>query len=109
MLKRLSPALPAALFAALLAVPPSTAAPAPSATPRPAQTVYAEVCGYCHGRNVGPILLGRMLPADYIAAMVRTGRNGMPAFRPTEVSPQELEALAAWISSADADPEEHGQ
>ena len=74
----------------------------------PART-YAGTCGYCHGTNVGPILLGRHLPVAYIKAMARAGRNGMPAFRPSEVTPAELDALAQWISTAPRHPEEHGQ
>lgn len=70
---------------------------------------YASTCGYCHGTNVGPILLGRHLPATYIKGMVRAGRNGMPAFRPSEVTPAELDALADWVSKAPANPTEHGQ
>jgi mono/diheme cytochrome c family protein len=74
----------------------------------PAKT-YASTCAYCHGHNVGPIILGRKLPVDYIKTMVHAGRNGMPAFRPTEVTPAELDALAVWISKAPKDSKEHGQ
>ena len=28
---------------------------------RPPEVTYAKVCGYCHGKNVGPIILGRKL------------------------------------------------
>lgn len=77
--------------------------------PRAPEVVYAKVCGYCHGRNIGPILLGRKLPADMVSLVVREGRNGMPAFRPTEVSNAELAALAKWISTAPPRPEENGK
>ncbi|QCI94476.1 cytochrome c [Novosphingobium sp. EMRT-2] len=77
--------------------------------PRAPEQVYAKVCGYCHGRNVGPILLGRHLPAETVKYVARHGQNGMPAFRPTEVTPAELDALAAWIATAPARKEEHGQ
>ena len=76
---------------------------------RAPEVVYAKVCGYCHGRNVGPILLGRKLDTDMIKAVVRQGRNAMPAFRPTEVSNAELAALAVWISKSPAKTEEHGK
>ncbi|MGV3510770.1 MAG: c-type cytochrome [Novosphingobium sp.] len=76
---------------------------------RPPEAIYAKTCGYCHGRNVGPIILGRGLPAESIKYIVRHGQNGMPAFRPTEVKPEELEALAAWIEKSDARKGEHGQ
>lgn len=76
---------------------------------RTPEVVYAKVCGYCHGKNIGPILLGRKLDTDMIKAVARHGRNGMPAFRPTEVSAAELDALASWISKSPARPEEHGK
>jgi mono/diheme cytochrome c family protein len=40
---------------------------------------------------------------------VRHGQNGMPAFRPTEITRSELDALAKWISASKADPAEKGQ
>lgn len=76
---------------------------------RAPEVVYAKVCGYCHGKNVGPIILGRNLDTDMIKAVARHGRNGMPAFRPTEVSNAELDALANWISKSPARAEEHGK
>ncbi|WP_240345115.1 cytochrome c [Novosphingobium sp. THN1] len=69
---------------------------------RAPETIYAKTCGYCHGRNVGPIILGRGLPAESVKYIVRHGQNGMPAFRPTEVKPEELEALAAWVEKSAA-------
>lgn len=76
---------------------------------RAPEQVYAKVCGYCHGRNIGPILLGRNLPTDMVKAVARQGRNAMPAFRPTEVTNAELDALATWISKTPAKAEEHGK
>jgi mono/diheme cytochrome c family protein len=78
-------------------------------TERSPEVVYGKVCGYCHGKNVGPIILGRKLDPDMIKAVARQGRNGMPAFRPTEVTKAELDALAAWISKSPARTEEHGK
>jgi mono/diheme cytochrome c family protein len=76
---------------------------------RAPQEIYAKTCGYCHGRNVGPVIRGRALPADAIKTIVRHGQNGMPAFRPTEITSSELDKLAAWISASNADPKELGQ
>jgi mono/diheme cytochrome c family protein len=76
--------------------------------PRTPEVVYAKTCGYCHGRNVGPVIRGRALPANVIKSIVRSGRNGMPAFRPTEITNSELGALAKWISASKADPAEKG-
>jgi mono/diheme cytochrome c family protein len=80
--------------------------PLPQRSP---EKVYASTCGYCHGTNIGPIIRGRGLPAGTIQAMVRSGMNAMPAFRPSEISPAELAALAQWIEKSSADPKEKGQ
>lgn len=77
--------------------------------PRPPEQVYASTCGYCHGHNVGPIILGRKLPSEMVTAFVRKGQGAMPAFRQTEISDRELKALAEWIEASMADPKEHGQ
>jgi mono/diheme cytochrome c family protein len=76
---------------------------------RAPQEIYAKTCGYCHGRNVGPVIRGRALPAAAVALQVRHGQNGMPAFRPTEITNSELDALAKWISTSKADPAEKGK
>lgn len=78
----------------------------PERTP---EVVYAKVCGYCHGKNVGPIILGRKLDTDMIKSVARHGRNGMPAFRPTEITSAELDALAVWISKSPVPAKEHGK
>ena len=70
---------------------------------------YGRTCGYCHGANVGPVLLGRGLPADAVKAIARMGMGTMPAFRPTEINDAELDALARWIETSAADPAEHGR
>ena len=93
----------------VLLAAPAWADPPPSMTARAPQKVYSSTCGYCHGHNVGPIILGRHLPADYVRTMVRGGRNGMPAFRPTEISPAELAALSQWVEQTGADAKESGQ
>jgi mono/diheme cytochrome c family protein len=76
---------------------------------RAPEEIYAKTCGYCHGRNVGPVIRGRGLPAAAIVRQVRQGQNGMPAFRPTEITTSELDALAKWISTSKADPAEKGK
>jgi mono/diheme cytochrome c family protein len=76
---------------------------------RAPEALYAKTCGYCHGKNIGPVIRGRGLPADAIKRQVRHGQNGMPAFRPTEITNSELDALAKWISASKADPKEKGE
>jgi mono/diheme cytochrome c family protein len=95
-------AVPAAGASAVAAGLAADAAREPAA-------IYAAVCGYCHGANVGPIILGRHIPAAAIEAIVRTGPNAMPAFRPTEITDSELQHLAHWIEASDPSAAEHGQ
>jgi mono/diheme cytochrome c family protein len=73
------------------------------------EEIYAKTCGYCHGKNVGPVIRGRALPVSVTKTIVRHGQNGMPSFRPTEITNSELDALATWISASKADPKEKGQ
>ncbi|MWV27153.1 c-type cytochrome [Aurantiacibacter rhizosphaerae] len=87
----------------------ASAQEAEEATPRAPEQVYAETCGYCHGVNVGPIIRGRNLPPVITKSFVRMGPNSMPAFRQTEITDEELDALATWLEQSEADPEERGQ
>lgn len=73
------------------------------------EQVYRRTCGYCHGANVGPILLGRKLPAASVAQIARHGLNAMPAFRPSEISDAELMRLAKWIEASKASDQEKGK
>lgn len=98
-----------ALGGAGYALSASAQASAQASSARDPQFIYERTCGYCHGHNVGPIIRGRNLPPAVIAAIVRSGNGAMPAFRPTEISDQELAALSAWISAAPASAQEHGQ
>lgn len=70
---------------------------------------YARTCGYCHGSNVGPPILGRGVPPEATVAITRTGQGAMPAFRPTEINDAELAALGAWISTSKASAKDHGK
>jgi mono/diheme cytochrome c family protein len=73
------------------------------------EEVYAKTCGYCHGKNVGPVIRGRKFPIAAITYIVRNGQNGMPSFRQTEITNTELVSLSRWISKSKADPKEKGQ
>ena len=79
------------------------------APPRDPQFIYSRVCGYCHGHAVAPLIRGRNLPPQLVEYFVRHGQGAMPAFKPTEITDQELAALARWLSTSEADPKEHGQ
>jgi mono/diheme cytochrome c family protein len=73
---------------------------------RSGEETYNKVCALCHETRVGPKLLGRQLSADAVKTIVRLGLNGMPAFRQSEISPAELEAVAQFVmtSSSLKDP-----
>lgn len=77
--------------------------------PRAPEEIYSQTCGYCHGVNVGPVIRGRNLPPALTKAFVRMGPNAMPAFRETEITDAELDALATWLQQSEADPKERGQ
>lgn len=79
------------------------------AAPRAPEQLYVETCGYCHGVNVGPVIRGRNLPPAITKSFVRMGPNAMPAFRQTEITDEELDALAVWLQQSEADPEERGE
>lgn len=64
---------------------------------RSGEIVYQTICQYCHATGVGPQIRSRQLPTVYTTHVVRNGFRAMPAFRPTEISDQELERVAAFI------------
>lgn len=67
---------------------------------RDGQEAYDKVCGYCHERNVGPVITGRALTTDYIRAVVRNGNRAMPAFRESEISDATLGEVARLVSAS---------
>ena len=81
------------------------------------KAVYDKWCLICHGDENGSSGGGTMalrvlykgavpakledrteLNAALIEALVRQGRSGMPNFRYTEISPEELEAIIAYLT-----------
>lgn len=68
-----------------------------AAKERSGEIVYQKICRYCHETGVGPELRSRQLPTVYTTLIVRQGFRAMPAFRPTEISDQELERVADFI------------
>ena len=61
------------------------------------QHIYSAACVYCHSTGVGPVLMGRNLERDYVFSRVRQGFGPMPAFKPSELSDADLEALWQWL------------
>ena len=64
--------------------------------------VYEKVCRYCHEANVGPVLQGRSLPAEYVRRVVRHGNRAMPAFRASEIDDAALADVARLINASAA-------
>ena len=68
--------------------------------------VFGMYCFMCHkqGVQIGPIGIfdmlsktGNPLHEQYIRNTVRFGFNAMPAFRLSEVSPREMNAIVAYL------------
>ena len=73
--------------------------------------VFAMYCFMCHkeGVQIGPIGIfdmqaktGNPLHEQYIRNNVRFGIKAMPAFRLSEVSPKELDAIVAYMKDVAA-------
>lgn len=61
--------------------------------------IYDKVCAYCHETAVAPALLGRNLEPGYVRLVVSRGLGAMPAFRPTDFSDGELDALGRFVQA----------
>jgi len=104
-------ALAVPLLAALLPL----AARSAGEEPRSPQEIYETRCAYCHDaggwgtRTLAKrvpegqaVLTARTnLPAAYTAFVVRRGIGSMPQFNPSELTDEELEALAEWLQGGD--------
>ncbi len=62
--------------------------------------VYARTCAYCHDHGVGPAIKGRELDPAAVRFMVRHGAFAMPAFRQTEISEAELDAVGKMLATS---------
>ena len=102
----------------ILSAAPAFAADAPGSAAR-GKVAFEHECAMCHGqderkgqmlpgtaslqakyRGTKPALLEQRtdLPAAYVIFIIRHGDEGMPFFRPTEVSNQELRDIGAYLS-----------
>jgi (+)-pinoresinol hydroxylase len=108
----------ATLFAAaLLSATAWAAAAEPAAatlTPRQEQghKLFNGSCVYCHGPNVwGTFTLGRRMGADhallekrtdlvapYVKTVIRAGVGSMPAFRRTELTDADVDAIVDYLT-----------
>lgn len=99
-----------------------TAFVAPDDPARPALTgkqIFDAQCVHCHGaaedrpgtfqlaatRGEGYAVLEERedLTSDYVKYIVRHGLNGMPPFKPTVITDEELDTLAGYLAKADID------
>ncbi|MBI5310260.1 MAG: cytochrome c [Actinobacteria bacterium] len=75
------------------------------ATPRDGKTVFTEYCGACHTLSAagadggaGPNLDDLKPERETVAAQVRDGGGGMPAFS-NKLSAAEIDAVADFVAS----------
>ena len=91
-------------------VPSNQPAPTPGVTPgqeqafaagqwESPQQMFEVVCQKCHDNATPttPRLLGRGIPARFSVSAARNGRRGMPAFKPSDFTDEEMQRLAEWI------------
>ena len=92
------------------------AAGAQAAEPPPGKALFEKHCAECHAPGFGHPGTQRLgwnrgerfavleqrkdLSADYVRAIVRRGLFEMPAFRPSEISDQELKELSVYLTRA---------
>jgi mono/diheme cytochrome c family protein len=65
---------------------------------RSGEQVFHDTCYLCHTTGVSPSLTEQPPPFETLLYLVRHGSNGMPAFRPTEISDKELHNLANYLA-----------
>jgi sulfite dehydrogenase len=94
----------AAPYAAASASEPGEPAAAPDA--EAGKEVFTSNCGTCHTLSdagtsgiAGPQLDDAALDAETVAATVRDGRGGMPAFG-DQLADEDIEAVAAYVAEA---------
>lgn len=104
----------ATLALALLAAAGPLAAQEPELTAQQDQgrKLYQSTCLYCHGEKVwGTFTLQRRLGADhgllekrtdlvapFVKNVVRNGLGSMPAYRRTELTDADVDAIAAYLT-----------
>jgi mono/diheme cytochrome c family protein len=108
---RPAPVAPLAPVAQTPAVPLVSASPAASALPvssgdaAAGQAVFARLCTSCHpnaNAGIGPALYGTAFADRYpddaaVAAVIRQGKGGMPAFSSAQLSDQDVATVIAYL------------
>ena len=78
------------------------------------EAIYEKHCSHCHspgmnfpgthqltktrGEDNGVLIERNNLVDVYVKTIVRNGLNGMPTFKPTQITESELDALAAFLA-----------
>lgn len=77
------------------------------------ERLFGEKCAFCHaGKSTGAMMLGRRLEkeqpaelhkrkdldADYVKQVVRMGMNNMPPFTRVELTDDQLDKVAAYLT-----------
>ena len=88
-----------------LAAPDTQSSPLPSGDAAAGQRVFATSCNPCHpsaNAGIGPALHGPQFSTRYpddaaIAAVIRQGKGGMPAFSAGSLNDQDLANVVAYL------------
>lgn len=66
------------------------------------EEVFRANCNGCHPggeKGYGPTIAGHPEPVGEVRAVVRNGKGRMPGFDENRISPEDLEALLAYVDS----------
>ena len=63
------------------------------------RSVYAQHCETCHGTDRKGVIAPKDLGAEKFKAVIRTGMGQMRAFAETTLTPQNLDALMAYVAN----------
>ena len=99
-----TPKLPLVASSPVASAPPASGQLAPGDAAA-GQRAFAAQCTSCHpGANagIGPAVYGPQFAERYpddgpLAAVIRQGKSGMPAFAPDQISDQELSNIVAYL------------
>jgi mono/diheme cytochrome c family protein len=84
---------------------PITGAQALTAEEIKGRRVYMRECNGCHPQGaggLGPALNNKPVPGLAIKVQVREGLGAMPSFSDRDISPEELDALVAYMTQRGA-------
>lgn len=68
------------------------------------QRFYQKICAKCHEVGIGPVITGRGFPEAVYVTIARSGFNGMPAFRVSDIDDATLQDLAKYLAATTPKP-----